>query len=131
MGEFTTFECRECGYRAEQIRWGVSMRDPRIRFMPAFCVECKTICEVDLTGADIMVDEFNCLTGPRRRRMSPNLRRRRSLGPDHYRAAGRHQLAHLQDVRIVHAHAPVAYRHADEFVTVGAVDGHLPPARPP
>ena len=62
MGEFTTFECRECGYRAEQIRWGVSMRDPRIRFMPAFCVECKTICEVDLTGADIMVDEFTCLT---------------------------------------------------------------------
>ena len=30
--------------------------------MPAFCVECKTICEVDLTGADIMVDEFSCLT---------------------------------------------------------------------
>jgi len=61
MGEYTTFVCRQCGYTAERIRWGVSMRDPRIRFMPAFCVECKEIVEVDLTGADIMVDEFRCV----------------------------------------------------------------------
>jgi predicted RNA-binding Zn-ribbon protein involved in translation (DUF1610 family) len=61
MGEYTTFVCRECGYTAERIRWGVSVTDPRKRFMPAICVECKAIAEVDLTGADIMVDEFNCL----------------------------------------------------------------------
>ena len=61
MGEYTTFVCRECGYTADRIRWGVSVNDPRKRFMPAICVECKTIAEVDLTGADIMVDEFNCL----------------------------------------------------------------------
>lgn len=61
MGEYTTFECRECGYRAEGIRWGVSVLDPRRRFMPAYCVECGIIVEVDLTGADIHVDEFPCV----------------------------------------------------------------------
>ena len=61
MGEYTTFMCRECGYTADRIRWGVSVNDPRKRFMPAMCVECKAIAEVDLTGADIMIDEFNCL----------------------------------------------------------------------
>ncbi len=29
MGEYTTFECRECGYTADRIRWGVSVNDPR------------------------------------------------------------------------------------------------------
>ena len=62
MGEYTTFVCRECGYTADNIRWGVSVNDPRKRFMPAVCVECKAIAEVDLTGADILVDEFHCLT---------------------------------------------------------------------
>ena len=61
MGEYTTFTCRECGYSAERIRWGVSVNDPRQRFMPAYCIECGTIVEVDLTGADLMVDEFTCL----------------------------------------------------------------------
>jgi predicted RNA-binding Zn-ribbon protein involved in translation (DUF1610 family) len=61
MGEYTTFVCRDCGYTAERIRWGVSMSDPRIRFMPAYCVECGTIVEVDLTGADLMIDEFPCV----------------------------------------------------------------------
>jgi predicted RNA-binding Zn-ribbon protein involved in translation (DUF1610 family) len=60
MGEYTSFVCKECGYKAEQIRWGVSAYDPRIRFMPAYCVECGIIVEVDLTGADMMIDEFNC-----------------------------------------------------------------------
>ena len=40
MGEYTTFVCRECGYTADRIRWGVSVNDPRKRFMPANCVEC-------------------------------------------------------------------------------------------
>ena len=62
MGEYTTFVCRECGYTADKIRWGVSANDPRKRFMPAVCVECKALTEVDLTGADILVDEFHCLT---------------------------------------------------------------------
>lgn len=61
MGEYTTFECRECDYRAERIRWGVSVYDPRQRFMPSYCVECGTIVEVDMTGADIHVDEFHCV----------------------------------------------------------------------
>ena len=61
MGEYTTFECRQCGYTAERVRWGVSVHDPRQRFMPAYCVECATIVEVDLTGADIHVDEFPCV----------------------------------------------------------------------
>jgi DNA-directed RNA polymerase subunit RPC12/RpoP len=61
MGEYTTFECRRCGYRAERIRWGVSVRDPRQRFMPAYCVECGVIVEVDLTDADIHVDDFTCV----------------------------------------------------------------------
>ena len=60
MGEYTTFVCRECGYTADSVRWGVSVNDPRKRFMPAVCVTCKTIASVDLTGADIMVDEFHC-----------------------------------------------------------------------
>jgi predicted RNA-binding Zn-ribbon protein involved in translation (DUF1610 family) len=61
MGEYTTFTCRKCGYSAERVRWGVSVSDPRQRFMPAYCIECGTIVEVDLTGADLMVDEFTCL----------------------------------------------------------------------
>jgi Zn finger protein HypA/HybF involved in hydrogenase expression len=61
MGEYTTFTCRSCGYRAERIRWGVSTNDPRQRCMPAYCIECGTIVEVDLTGADLMIDEFTCL----------------------------------------------------------------------
>jgi Zn finger protein HypA/HybF involved in hydrogenase expression len=61
MGEYTTFECRECGYTADRIRWGVSVYDPRQRFMPAYCVECGAIVEVDMTGADIHVDEFRCV----------------------------------------------------------------------
>jgi predicted RNA-binding Zn-ribbon protein involved in translation (DUF1610 family) len=61
MGEYTTFECRQCGYTAERIRWGVSVNDPRRRFMPAYCVECGIIVEVDLTGADMHVDEFPCV----------------------------------------------------------------------
>ena len=62
MGEYTTFVCRECGYTADNVRWGVSANDPRKRFMPAVCVHCKEITSVDLTGADIMVDEFHCST---------------------------------------------------------------------
>jgi predicted RNA-binding Zn-ribbon protein involved in translation (DUF1610 family) len=61
MGEYTTFECRECGYTADRIRWGVGVHDPRQRFMPGYCVECSTIEEVDLTGADIHIDEFRCV----------------------------------------------------------------------
>jgi predicted RNA-binding Zn-ribbon protein involved in translation (DUF1610 family) len=61
MGEYTTFECPRCGYRAERIRWGVGMTDPRVRCMPAYCVECGIITEVDMTGADIHVDEFRCI----------------------------------------------------------------------
>jgi predicted RNA-binding Zn-ribbon protein involved in translation (DUF1610 family) len=61
MGEYTTFACRQCGYSADRIRWGVSMYDPRQRFMPAYCVECGTIVEVDMTGADIHIDEFHCV----------------------------------------------------------------------
>ena len=53
MGEYTTFECRECGYTAERIRWGVSVNDPRQRFMPALLRGVQAIVEVDLTGADI------------------------------------------------------------------------------
>jgi len=28
--------------------------------MPAHCMTCKAYVEVDLTGADILVDEFTC-----------------------------------------------------------------------
>jgi len=28
--------------------------------MPAHCMRCKTYVEVNLTGADILVDEFTC-----------------------------------------------------------------------
>jgi Zn finger protein HypA/HybF involved in hydrogenase expression len=62
MGESTTFCCDECGYESAPIRWGVSMLDPRRRYMPAFCYTCRTYVEVDLTGADILVDEFTCPT---------------------------------------------------------------------
>ena len=61
MGEYTTFECRQCGYTADRIRWCVSVDDPRRRFMPGYCVECNTIVEVDLTGADLHIDEFRCV----------------------------------------------------------------------
>ena len=61
MGEYTTFSCRSCGYSTERVRGGVSTSDPRQRFMPAYCIECATIVEVDLTGADLIMDEFTCL----------------------------------------------------------------------
>ncbi|MHB0978541.1 MAG: hypothetical protein ACYC5Q_00415 [Thermoleophilia bacterium] len=60
MGESTIFHCDSCGYESRQIRWGVSVLDPRRRFMPAHCMRCKTYVEVNLTGADILVDEFTC-----------------------------------------------------------------------
>ncbi|GAB4244032.1 MAG: hypothetical protein Kow00122_00270 [Thermoleophilia bacterium] len=60
MGESTTFYCDSCGYESRQIRWGVSVLDPRRRFMPARCLQCKSYVEVDLTGADILIDEFTC-----------------------------------------------------------------------
>ena len=60
MGESTTFSCEACGYQSAPVRWGVSMVDPRRRFMPAFCCTCRAYVEVDLTGADILVDEFAC-----------------------------------------------------------------------
>ena len=62
MGEWTTFHCDACGYESQEIRWGVSVADPRRRFMPAQCMSCKTYVEVDLTGADLCVDEFLCQT---------------------------------------------------------------------
>jgi predicted RNA-binding Zn-ribbon protein involved in translation (DUF1610 family) len=60
MGESTTFLCASCGYESRAIRWGVSVLDPRRRFMPAECMNCKDYVEVDLTGADLVVDEFHC-----------------------------------------------------------------------
>ena len=60
MGESTTFHCDVCGHVSQEIRWGVSVVDPRRRFMPAQCMSCKTYVEVDLTGADLCVDEFLC-----------------------------------------------------------------------
>ena len=60
MGESTTFHCESCGYESGPIRWGVSVQDPRRRFLPAYCYTCKDYVEVDLTGADVLVDEFHC-----------------------------------------------------------------------
>lgn len=60
MGEFTTFECGACGYRAEHIRWGAGQLDPRTRFLPAVCHHCQKIIEVELTGRDILIEEFTC-----------------------------------------------------------------------
>lgn len=60
MGEYTIFECRDCGYRSERIRWGVGSDNPRIRFLPAHCPSCAMFTEVDLTGHDILVDKFSC-----------------------------------------------------------------------
>lgn len=60
MGESTTFQCDECGYESQEIRWGVSVLDPRRRFMPALCMKCRTYVEVDLTNADLCVDKFHC-----------------------------------------------------------------------
>jgi Zn finger protein HypA/HybF involved in hydrogenase expression len=60
MGESTTFICEACGYESRPIRWGVSVEDPRRRAMPAHCMKCKAYVEVDLTGTDVMVDEFHC-----------------------------------------------------------------------
>jgi len=61
MGEYTTFVCRECGYTAENIRWGVSAND-----------RASASCRPSASNArhrrgrpdraDILVDEFNCLT---------------------------------------------------------------------
>ncbi len=62
MGESTVFYCESCGYESLEIRWGVSVTDPRRRFMPAHCMHCKTYVEVDLTAADILVDQFLCPT---------------------------------------------------------------------
>lgn len=62
MGESTSFYCEACGYESAQIRWGVSVVDPRKRFMPAHCMHCKSYVELDLTGADMLVDEFCCPT---------------------------------------------------------------------
>lgn len=60
MGESTTFYCEACGYASRQVRWGVSVLDPRRRYMPGRCPQCATYVEVDLTGADILVDSFTC-----------------------------------------------------------------------
>lgn len=60
MGEYTVFECRDCGYRSEKIRWGVGSNDPRRRFLAAHCPSCAIFTEVDLTGRDILVERFCC-----------------------------------------------------------------------
>lgn len=60
MGESTIFQCATCGYESPTIRWGVSMEDPRRRFMPAECLSCRSYVEVDLTGADLVVDRLSC-----------------------------------------------------------------------
>lgn len=60
MGEYTTFSCDSCGYRVERLRWGVGQNDSRQRLLPALCRECRTIVEVDLTGRDVLIDEFRC-----------------------------------------------------------------------
>jgi hypothetical protein len=60
VGESTTFHCEACGYESGSIRWGVSVQDPRRRFMPGHCLSCKDYVEVDLTGADLLTDEFLC-----------------------------------------------------------------------
>ena len=60
MGEITTFCCRDCGYESAAIRWGVSVTDPRRRYLPAHCMKCRDYVEVDLTGADLLVDDFFC-----------------------------------------------------------------------
>lgn len=60
VGEYTTFSCDSCGYRVERIRWGVGLTDPRQRLLPALCPECRTIVEVDLTGRDVLIEEFRC-----------------------------------------------------------------------
>ena len=60
MGENSIFECRSCGYKTPIVRWGVSVNDPRQRFMPALCLHCAAIIEVDLTGRDILVERFTC-----------------------------------------------------------------------
>lgn len=58
MGEYSVFECRKCGYKSKQIRWGVGQDDPRFRFLPAHCSQCREIVEVDLTGHDVLIDTF-------------------------------------------------------------------------
>lgn len=60
MGEYTTFTCSGCGYRAQRIRWGAGQADPRIRFLPALCTRCRNIIEVELTGRDVLVETFYC-----------------------------------------------------------------------
>ena len=60
MGELTTFECSKCGYRAANVRWGAGQMDARVRFLPAHCMNCKKIVEVELTGRDILIEEFTC-----------------------------------------------------------------------
>ncbi|GAB4242946.1 MAG: hypothetical protein Kow00129_01730 [Thermoleophilia bacterium] len=60
MGEWTSFSCTSCGYESGSIRWGAGMLDPRIRFLPAECSHCREYVEIDLTGADLVVDTFCC-----------------------------------------------------------------------
>lgn len=60
MGEFTIFECPDCGYRSRTIRWGVGTDDPRIRFLPAQCASCGIYTEVELTDRDILNETFAC-----------------------------------------------------------------------
>ena len=60
MGEYTTFVCRECGYTADRIRWGVSVYDPRKRFMPAYCVESQALIVESTSPAPTSFDEFHC-----------------------------------------------------------------------
>lgn len=60
MGEFTVFECPDCGYNSDKIRWGVGSNDPRIRFLPAHCSNCDIFVEVELTGRDILTEIFTC-----------------------------------------------------------------------
>lgn len=60
MGEWTTFQCGSCGYESRPVRWGVGVNNPSRRFMPALCPSCNEYVEVDLTGADMVVDQFTC-----------------------------------------------------------------------
>lgn len=60
MGEYTIFECPDCGYASDRIRWGVGSSDPRVRFLPAHCSNCEIFTEVELTGRDIFTETFTC-----------------------------------------------------------------------
>jgi ribosomal protein L37E len=60
LGETSTFECSACGYKSSRIRWGVGESDPHLRFLPGVCHHCQELVEVDLTGRDILIEEFTC-----------------------------------------------------------------------